>query len=301
MEFAKAKLLLGQKSNDEGLFAAVAVRVLAEIEPQRLFARDLEAALVAGHMRVVYSIPAHREFMKAGYPSEPLLAEAAGRIMHEYPDRVFHLFREHPKNGLVGRETRRDFVARHILTSAYDKTRHWEGGDEIFSKPVRLLDYLKCISGEFVYENDIKHCKPDNDVDGEDLETAFKDAYIYFTHFVRAKDGIIVTDRCALAALCRDMAFQCFPNQKLIDIFIPVVFKKGLDESLYRTDITFVAVQVKNKDEESSVHKDISFFSDASSTIPYIVLVFEIGSKKLDVTTKGSPTLSSERPQTVWK
>ncbi len=239
MEFAKAKLLLGQKSNDEGLFAAVAVRVLAEIEPQRLFARDLEAALAAGHMRVVYSIPAHREFMKSGYPSEPLLAEAAGRIMHEYPDRVFHLFREHPKNGLVGRETRRDFVARHILTSAYDKTRHWEGGDEIFSKPVRLLDYLKCISGEFVY-----------DVDGEDLETAFKDAYIYFTHFVRAKDGIIVTDRCALAALCRGMAFQCFPHQKLIHIFIPVVFKKGLDESLYRTDITYFAVQVKNKDEE---------------------------------------------------
>ncbi len=172
-------------------------------------------------------------------------------------------------------------ISRHFLTSGFDKTRHWEGGDEIFSKPVRLLDYLKCLFGESNYEKNIKNCKPDNVVDGEDLETAFKDAYVYFTHFVRAKDGSVVTDRCALAALCRGMAFQCCPNQVSIDIVISVVFKKSLDEPLRPSDITFFAVQVKNKIDQSVVFVDleklpvgegVKVFSDSNSKIPYIVL-----------------------------
>lgn len=88
VEFVKAKLCNGSKVTDEGLFAAIAIRILAEIQPQQMYAHDLEAALVAGHMRVVYSIPAHREFTKSGYPSEPPLAEAAAQIMHEERDRA---------------------------------------------------------------------------------------------------------------------------------------------------------------------------------------------------------------------
>ncbi len=307
MEFAKAKLQGGLKQNDDGLFAAIAVRVLAEIEPQRLFARDLEAELVAGHMRVVYSVPAHREFMKSGFPSEPLLAEAAAQLMQDHAPNVLRVFRECLKNGLIGRGDRGELISRHFLTSGFDKTRHWEGGDEIFSKPVRLLDYLKCLFGESNYEKNIKNCKPDNVVDGEDLETAFKDAYVYFTHFVRAKDGSVVTDRCALAALCRGMAFQCCPNQESIDIVISVVFKKSLDEPLRPSDITFFAVQVKNKIDQSVVFVDleklpvgegVKVFSDSNSKIPYIVLVMELGSKKSGITCRSSPKHSSPRPQT---
>jgi len=142
-------------------------------------------------------------------------------------------------------------------------------------------------------------------VDGEDLETAFKDAYIYFTHFVRAKDGSIVTDRCALAALCRSLAFQCFPNHKSIDIFIPVVFKKGLDEPLFPTDITFFIVQLKNKFERSVIPVDmeglgegVAVYSDPNSNVPYSALVMELGTKDSGVTCRSSPILSSTRPQT---
>lgn len=40
-------------------------------------ARQMEANQVASHMRILYSVPKHREYMRSGTPSEPILAEAA--------------------------------------------------------------------------------------------------------------------------------------------------------------------------------------------------------------------------------
>jgi len=42
---------------------------------------DQEAKLVEGHMRVAYSVPKHRQYLRGRTPSEPVLAEAAARIM----------------------------------------------------------------------------------------------------------------------------------------------------------------------------------------------------------------------------
>lgn len=59
-----------------------------------------ESGLVENHMRIAFSIPDDREYLRSGYPSEPLLAKAAatttmamedaksirsGRQPHQYP------------------------------------------------------------------------------------------------------------------------------------------------------------------------------------------------------------------------
>lgn len=58
-----------------------------DFEPRRQVANDIQANMVASHMRIVYSVPASREYLRSGYPSEPILAEAAMRQMHYFQSR----------------------------------------------------------------------------------------------------------------------------------------------------------------------------------------------------------------------
>jgi hypothetical protein len=42
------------------------------------------AELIAGHMRIAFSILQDRECLRSGYPSEPLLAGAVACQMHQF-------------------------------------------------------------------------------------------------------------------------------------------------------------------------------------------------------------------------
>ncbi|OCH84589.1 hypothetical protein OBBRIDRAFT_808130, partial [Obba rivulosa] len=55
------------------------VRVCLNYEPSRQKTYDELAEMVASHMRMVYSVPQHREYMRSGYSSDPILAEAAAQ------------------------------------------------------------------------------------------------------------------------------------------------------------------------------------------------------------------------------
>ena len=85
LEFAAAKLvgkgehrllLLGPS------IAVVAQRLLLKFEPDGTAARNTEESLVNLHMRTLYSVPEHREYLIAGSSSEPILAEAAAAYMN---------------------------------------------------------------------------------------------------------------------------------------------------------------------------------------------------------------------------
>lgn len=39
-----------------------------------------QADMVASHFRIAYSVPVHREYLRSGYSSEPLLAEVRPSI-----------------------------------------------------------------------------------------------------------------------------------------------------------------------------------------------------------------------------
>jgi hypothetical protein len=57
--------------------AVLAIRLLIELDPSNVAARPVHARLVEMHMATAYSVPRHGKYMWVGYPSEPLLAEAA--------------------------------------------------------------------------------------------------------------------------------------------------------------------------------------------------------------------------------
>ena len=66
---------------------------------------EREVRLVEVHMRVTYSVPSHRQHLRGGTPSEPVLAEAAARIMSEM-DNSLAVLTDFLKDGLIERRTR---------------------------------------------------------------------------------------------------------------------------------------------------------------------------------------------------
>lgn len=60
-----------------GRLAVADVRLNLQYEPnlKKIQVLDVQEKLVASHMRIVYSFPAHRMYFDSGYPSEPVLAE----------------------------------------------------------------------------------------------------------------------------------------------------------------------------------------------------------------------------------
>ncbi len=176
--------------------------------------------------------------------------------------------------------------------------RKWDGM-ELFSRPVRVLDFLKTFFNEGIYEGYIKTCLAQN-VDGEKnvpLEEAFKDAYVYFTHFTRAMDNSVVSDVCALEALSRGMAWQLSPGDEEIDLLIPVAMK-GMDQPLRRSDITFLGFRVRNRTiAPPAVSIDLDeFFSGRNDGRPYIVAVLELGHRIEDA----EPRVKVNPPMSGW-
>ena len=82
LRLAKYKLLLGKDFTAEGKYAIYSVRLLLDVELWRESIIELQSKLVQSHMRVIYSIPQHRCYMRTGTPSEPILAEAAAQAMY---------------------------------------------------------------------------------------------------------------------------------------------------------------------------------------------------------------------------
>jgi hypothetical protein len=70
----------GERS-DDGDLAALSLRLLLEFKARQEISVNAENRLVEGHMRIAYSVPTHREYLRFGAPSEPVLAEAAARVM----------------------------------------------------------------------------------------------------------------------------------------------------------------------------------------------------------------------------
>ncbi|PCH34752.1 hypothetical protein WOLCODRAFT_155409 [Wolfiporia cocos MD-104 SS10] len=60
--------------------AVLDMRIMLDFGPHR-DANTVQQCLIESHMRIAVSVPAHREYSYSAYPSEPLLAEAAARIM----------------------------------------------------------------------------------------------------------------------------------------------------------------------------------------------------------------------------
>lgn len=276
----------------DGILAAIALRLLLEFEPMRQITED---KLVQGHMRVAFSVPAHREYMRSGAPSEPILAEAAARVMANSMSSKAMLSANilaYVKSGLISKGEHGELVARLLLTLAHDAAcRPPASSSQVsrltpiatqYSQPVAVLDFFKELLGKDHMEK-VLHSEPQNIRNGTTFEAAFKAATIRFTHFAKAGDTSVVSDHSAFVAMCRGAAWQCFNQQKDIDIIVPVLLR---DELIGRFVMSAILIQIKNRTTKQAIYVDaekLNFFSpggdDRAQTRPYIVLTMDLGAQ----------------------
>lgn len=340
LDLARAKLLCHNEINvahnkvdkRHASTAVVDVRLMLSYEPCREASRTLEADLVASHMRMAYSVPQNREYLRSGYPSEPFLAEAAARQMHIFrardPDAILEILQDNLKSGLLDKGERGELVARELLISAYDRAIEREYGQSIggsfggldgqlgaglsgdgfnpiphYSRGVSAIIFLEELFTP-TYAEQILDSVPNNVKSPETLRSAFRDAIVRFTHFGRMADDTGTTTAASWASFVRAMAIICRSGEAAVDIIIPVLLSNS---KLCEEVMTGILVQIKRRRAKGTIAKyniderAIRFFPDVTSIEPpsawrpYISLVMELGVQNTRYPDATTPTISAVR------
>ena len=298
-------------ARDNAILSALSIRLLLEFEPWWDDARARESALVAGHMRCCYSVPKHRRYLRSGTPSEPVLAEAAARIMNKFPCPVENL-KGFLENGLISKGERGELVAQLLLTLAHDQALLSDLAHDlvIYSQPVPVINFLKKLISRKHLEG-ILQSQPANVFKGQTLEEAFQDARLNFTHFVKAGESRIISDEIAWMGLARGMAFVCANGEEAIDLVIPILL---WDKPLSRFVVSAIFFQFKNRVSKKRVNTidaaKLGFFTPAKSgepdkvkcynIPPYITIVMNLGVvQHLSMSKTGGKERSQGKPPPV--
>ncbi|PCH39715.1 hypothetical protein WOLCODRAFT_97721 [Wolfiporia cocos MD-104 SS10] len=273
---------------DRARLAILSVRLLLDFNITQEMARTTTVDMVTSNMRIAYSAPKHREYLWSGYPSEPILAEAAFRAMARLEKPAISIIASAVNCGLVERGNRGELIMRLLLTEAFDtaaKKEYGVGDGLSVSKPVSLFAFIEALLGATKLE-EVKNKVPENiPSPTKTFEVAFKDAVVHFTHFVRNEDMSVSNSYGAWAALARGAAMQCAPNQDVIDCIIPVLLNSK--DKLCENAMTGLLIQCKNKRSDSAVtikeekmNGGRGFFPRTSKDDrPYIGLLMQLGSR----------------------
>jgi hypothetical protein len=324
INLARAKLLcqdaIDVKATDVGKTARTAVvdvRLMLDYEPRREASYLLQAELVASHMRICYSVPQSREYMRSCYPSEPILAEAAAQQMYAFrkrdPKAILDILKDNMESGLLDKGERGELVGRELLMSAYDRAIEREDEarqrsetslrdisiDDPASKSPRSyssgVSLITFIDELFTEKNahQVLESLPDNIKFETKFGDAFKDAKVRFTHFVKMGDSTGTTSAASWVALTRGMAIITRSGEVAVDVIIPILL---CDKPLCEEVVSGLLVQFKRRRHSGPKasylidQRTIGFFPEGSHPRPYISLVMELGVQpKGTVPTKELP------------
>lgn len=151
-----------------------------------------------------------RETLLVDYPSEPILAEAAAKIMNQHGKKILqHLQSSFLKN-IAEAGSRGELVARILLLMAKDSLiNDWR---ELYSQCVPVLHLLQALIGK----QKVKEF-------GLQDEKMLAEGYVNYTHFIKLT---YTPDEETLRNLyCRCGAGVCKPTQASYDLVIPVAFQ----------------------------------------------------------------------------
>ncbi|KAB5596236.1 hypothetical protein CTheo_221 [Ceratobasidium theobromae] len=285
IELARVKLQPSQPDDPskahlapKAYLAAIGIRVGFTLDPSTTLAREVESELVEQHMRVVIAVPADRRLMRTCAPSEPILAEAAGHMCNLYedaPQTLDSYFGE----GILAHGERGEVVGRLFWTIAHDQVSKLQfprvsTSTPIFHFPIKVLDLLKSLFAPQLH-NKLLHAKPIGDVHGPDLETAFANAYVSFSHFARAGDEEMLTGLNLCTGLVRGMALQRQDGQESIDAVIPIHFGE-LSDPISPQTTSAINIQINNRQQCRQVHVDRSI-TVPNHELPCLSVVMELG------------------------
>ncbi|KDN44044.1 hypothetical protein RSAG8_05776, partial [Rhizoctonia solani AG-8 WAC10335] len=267
--------------------AAMGIRVGITFDSRTRASRLMEAKHVESHMRVVYAVPAHREYMRTGSPSEPILAEGAARCLDDdegIKENGPKILADSCRGGFLARGERGELCGRLLVTIAHDlviqKLPMPRPFEPIYHRPIAVLDFLHALFAESHHDT-LLQATPVNLSDSQrqtkprTLKEAFQNAYVSFSHFEVAQDSKVLEASQLRYSLVRGCAIQAKENQVSIDAVIPIHMGSITDPITTKTT-SAINLQFKNR-------KDVRHCPvDRSITVPdvrqpAISIVFEFG------------------------
>ena len=272
---------------DVSTLAVLSTRLLLDLIP--ITAKQYERELVRNHLRILYSVHQNRQTIITGSSSEPLIAEASAQIMnHTLLDKrrymnVWNLLSEFVNHGLVTQGAIGELIGRTLCISAMDRAINQLATvcELKYQTPVKVEDYYKALLTDEAWE-ELRHSTPANWAQLSEgsakmtFEIAFQNAFLHFSHFVKANDSSPMHGTLAWAIWLRGAAIVCPLNQELTDRMTPIYFRDrgalspGSISAILDQDKTGQSILPNNVAIQSA--EDLEFFSHAHK-LPYIAAV----------------------------
>lgn len=266
--------------------AALSVLVLFDFGLLKA-ALDTQMDLVSSHIRIVWFVPSHREYLISAYPCEPILANAAFYHLQElhqarkWPE-TLSILRDALAERIIDKGDKGETVARLILILAYRKaigTPPTPLPTHLEPVPtVSVRDFLQALLPTTAFKKFWKHTPDDGGPsnDPPTLGSVFGNAKIYFTHFVRYEMEPTITH--LWTAVVRGHAIQCMHGQKGVDIVIPIVLDSA--SKVASRGLSAILIQVKNRQthvQATPLASDLGWFSEGQQDLhPYISILLDL-------------------------
>ncbi len=317
MQFAIQKLLGGfndledPHSSDylDRTLACLSVRVPLEFNFSDSNARDIVRKQIERHMRLCTIAASGFELLFTTTGSEPLLAEAAFKVVNKSTKSTIYHLSNHMDTNYVNYGERGELVATLLVMQARDAV-----ASASESRWVSVGDFMKKLLGDSAAR--IDSALPSFARNGEEqnsLANTFVNSRIWFNHVLKVRNMDLINVRYLWRFITRGAMVLCANCQRGVDLVVPICYPGDL---LSRRTVTAILIQVKNDVHfGENVHGDLFYAMDPFGiglfekglplrALPIIRMVFALASKtpatKYDVSLRHSQRTYKSSPFTSY-
>jgi hypothetical protein len=251
--------------SDAQKLACLSARLAIDFNSTTYTGQSQEHKQVEGHMRFCLNVDDGFETMKTVFPSEPLLAEAAARLMKRPDFKAPEALKNIMGGFSIHKGDRGELLALLLLCLARDAAlTDDDKTTTVYDFMGKLFPKLREGNGTF-HPSVIKEGTA-----GETFKKCFENSHIHFTHFIKVHESAVLNRKYLWRLFLRGAAIICANSQGGIDILIPFVHKS---DTISEANIGVIKVQVKN-DPKFATTPDTGLF-DAMD--PYKLRVYNKG------------------------
>jgi hypothetical protein len=283
LDYAQTKLCLDNTVNETVSFAALSIRVMLEFDSAREALQEVKECQVESYLCVIFTVPTHCKFMHTSTPSEPVLAEVLGLLLNPKGTNALQQTRPHViaralNKGYLAHGEQGKLIGRLLWTLVQDVVANaMHKADETkgvlcYHCPICIIDWLKALFNH-QWHKTILNLRPVGNLDGPTLAEAFGDAWLHFSHFVKAADNITYSHLWPL--LIRGMAYQCRDNQVSTDLASAIHF--GHNAPISHENTSSVLADLKNRMKAEPMFINPHIAGKPLNSLLVLSLLMELG------------------------
>ncbi|KAF7299412.1 hypothetical protein MIND_00891000 [Mycena indigotica] len=209
--------------------------------------------LIQTYMRMVLAISEDRRQVMSVAPSEPVLVEVATQLLIHHKVDVPAILMQALSTALLAKGERGELVYRYLHLKAHDAVHQQRitaplemTNKFVFHRRVSFLAWCKMLFTDDAYAELMKSRPVQSDGNAQSFEDAFKNAWMFTSHFAQAQDSDVITLAQLYKCTFRGVALQCKDNQEAVDFVFGLIFAKEEDELINISKFAPVEFQIKN-------------------------------------------------------